>query len=188
VRSTTSAMNAGILAPRTNAVSIHLHVHKVQRNCMCVHGTAHNLNYRSSTRRGRAMIIQDHLPYPISRFRHLTITTVRNCRTRKQPGTGPPGDARGRGRRVSSTAGQGPAGDSRPRSRRGPGVKPFTPDPSGPSGREPLATPPARAGGRPGSAAGVIDTPGLRDSTTHELVVWVVWVGGGMRSPSGDEG
>jgi hypothetical protein len=31
------------------------------------------------------------------------------------------------------TAGLWPAGDSRPRSRRGPGVKPFTPDPSGPS-------------------------------------------------------
>jgi hypothetical protein len=30
------------------------------------------------------------------------------------------------------------AGDSRPRSRRGPGVKPFTPDPSGPSTSDPL--------------------------------------------------
>ena len=33
-----------------------------------------------------------------------------------------------------------PAGDCRPRSRRGPGVKSFTPDPSGPSGRDPLVT------------------------------------------------
>ncbi|MGH8603357.1 MAG: hypothetical protein ACREXR_11475 [Gammaproteobacteria bacterium] len=33
-----------------------------------------------------------------------------------------------------------PAADSRPRSRWGPRVKPFTPEPSGPSGRDPLAT------------------------------------------------
>jgi hypothetical protein len=39
----------------------------------------------------------------------------------------------GRGRRAHLTAGPWPAGDSRPRSRRGPGVKSFTPDPSGPS-------------------------------------------------------
>jgi hypothetical protein len=41
---------------------------------------------------------------------------------------------------VSSAAGPWPAGDSRPRSRRGPGVKPFTRDPSGPTERDPLAT------------------------------------------------
>jgi hypothetical protein len=41
---------------------------------------------------------------------------------------------------VSLTAGPWPAGDSRPRSRRGPGVKPFTPDPSGPSERDPHAS------------------------------------------------
>jgi hypothetical protein len=41
---------------------------------------------------------------------------------------------------VPSTAGPWPAGVSRPRSRRGPGVKPFTPDPSGPSGGDLLAT------------------------------------------------
>jgi hypothetical protein len=41
---------------------------------------------------------------------------------------------------VSPAAGPWPAGDSRPRSRRGPRVKPFTPDPSGASGRDPLAT------------------------------------------------
>jgi hypothetical protein len=41
---------------------------------------------------------------------------------------------------VSPTAGPWPAGDSRPRSRRGPRVKPFTPDPSGPSEGAPLTT------------------------------------------------
>jgi hypothetical protein len=41
---------------------------------------------------------------------------------------------------VSPSAGPWPAGDSRPRSRRGPGVKPFTPDPFGPSGRDLHAT------------------------------------------------
>ena len=41
---------------------------------------------------------------------------------------------------MSPTAGPWPAGDSRPRSRRGPKVKPFTPDPPGPSGRARLAT------------------------------------------------
>lgn len=43
----------------------------------------------------------------------------------------------GRGRAVSPAAGSWPAGDSRPRSRRGPEVKPFTPDPSGPSETRP---------------------------------------------------
>lgn len=56
------------------------------------------------------------------------------------------------------------------------------------SSRNRVSTPAARqADERPGSAAGVIDTPGLRDSTTDEPVVWVVWVGGGMRSPSGED-
>jgi hypothetical protein len=41
---------------------------------------------------------------------------------------------------VSLTAGPWPVGDSRPRSCRGPGIKPFTPDPSGPSERNPLTT------------------------------------------------
>ena len=41
---------------------------------------------------------------------------------------------------MSLTAGHWPPGDSRPRSCRGPGVKPFTFDPSGPSGRDPCAT------------------------------------------------
>jgi hypothetical protein len=42
---------------------------------------------------------------------------------------------------VSSAAGPWPAADdSQPRSRRGPGVKPFTPDPAGSSVPDPLAT------------------------------------------------
>ena len=45
------------------------------------------------------------------------------------------------GREARSSSGRPwPAGDSRPRSRRGPRVKPSTPDPASPSGRDPLAS------------------------------------------------
>jgi hypothetical protein len=46
----------------------------------------------------------------------------------------------GEGGACQPAAGPWPAGGSRPGSRRGPGVKPFTPDPSGPSGRARLTT------------------------------------------------